>query len=420
MRYDIQLPDNKSLRIREMVFSYAVGNDIPPLRDGDCHDVQVTHRALRTLSMPSSVRPVVVNVEDCGAAYRFLMPLLAATPGRWLLTGTPRLLQRPISPLVDVLRGIGVDIERVEDGWLILGKQFRSVETCHGASLQRVITDANTEDGLSLTIDASHSSQMASALVLAAPLLGLRTLRLTTTDIPSLSYLRMTLACTRDWPVAIPGVEVPEIPIGASGDWSAALFWFAYARLHPEKEISLSPLSLNSIQGDSIIAQWFNKLNVSISTNDLSVVLRANVLEVIPKMLWDVCDCLDTVPVMAALAALLPADLTFRNVKNLQFKESDRLHALAAQLQPYADIELSDNELRVVGKGCPMDTRPAFDTHHDHRLAMAFLLFGPNATLNDTDCLRKSYPALLRDLLFVQRGLAPESQQGDLREEAEQ
>ena len=416
----MQLPDNKSLRIREMVFSYAVGNDIPPLRDGDCHDVQVTHRALRTLSMPSSVRPVVVNVEDCGAAYRFLMPLLAATPGRWLLTGTPRLLQRPISPLVDVLRGIGVDIERVEDGWLILGKQFRSVETRHGTSLQRVITDANTGDGLSLTIDATQSSQMASALVLAAPLLGLRTLRLTTTDIPSLSYLRMTLACTRDWPVAIPGVEVPEIPIGASGDWSAALFWFAYARLHPEKEISLSPLSLNSIQGDSVIAQWFNKLNVSISTKDLSVVLYANVLEVIPKILWDVRDCLDTVPVMAALAALLPADLTFRNVKNLQFKESDRLHALAAQLQPYADIELSDNEIRVVGKGCPMDARPTFDTHHDHRLAMAFLLFGPNATLNDTDCLQKSYPALLRDLLFVQRGLAPESQQGDLREEAEQ
>ena len=420
MRYDIQLPDNKSLRIREMVFSYAMGNDIPPLRDGDCHDVQVTHRALRTLSMPSSVRPVVVNVEDCGAAYRFLMPLLAATPGRWLLTGTPRLLLRPILPLVDVLLGIGADIERVEDGWLISGKQFRSVEACHGASLQSGKTDASTDDGLSLTIDASQSSQMASALVLAAPLLGLRGLHLTTTDIPSLSYLRMTLACTRDWPVTIPGVEVPPIPIGASGDWSAALFWFAYARLHPEKEISLSPLSLNSIQGDCVIAQWFNKLKVSISTNDLNVVLHTEPLDVIPKLMLDVRDCLDTVPVMAALAALLPADITFRNVKNLQFKESDRLQALATQLRPYADIELSDNELRVVGKGCPADARPVFDTHHDHRLAMAFLLFGPNATLNDTDCLRKSYPGLLRDLFLVQRGLSPESQQGDFCEEAEQ
>ena len=434
MRYNIQLPDNKSLRIREMAFSYAMGKEVPPLCDNDCHDVEVMHRALKTLSSgydetqnftslqwgTPSLHPVVVDVEDCGAAYRFLMPLLAATPGRWLLTGTPRLLQRPILPLVNVLRAIGVDIERVKDGWLILGKQFRSVVTSHGASLQSGKTDASIGDGLSLTIDASQSSQMASALVLAAPLLGLRRLYLTTTDIPSLSYLRMTLACTRDWPVTIPGVEVPPIPIGASGDWSAALFWFAYARLHPEKEISLSPLSLNSIQEDCAIAQWFNKLKVSISTNDLSVVLHAEPLDVISKMMLDVRDCLDTVPVMAVLASLLPADITFRNVKNLQFKESDRLQALATQLRPYADIELSDNELRVVGKGCPADARPVFDTHHDHRLAMAFLLFGPNATHNDTDCLRKSYPGLLRDLFLVQRGLAPETQQGDFREETEQ
>ena len=434
MRYNIQLPDNKSLRIREMAFSYAMGKAVPPLCDNDCHDVEVMYRALKTLSSgydetqnftslqwgTPSLHPVVVNVEDSGAAYRFLMPLLAATPGRWLLTGTPRLLQRPILPLVDVLRRIGVNIERVEDGWLILGKQFRSVETCHGASLQREEIDSYADDGLSLTIDATQSSQMASALVLAAPLLGLRTLHLTTTDIPSLSYLRMTLACTRDWPVTIPDVEVPPIPIGASGDWSAALFWFAYARLHPEIEIALSPLSLKSIQGDSVIHQWFNKLNMFISTNDLSVVLHAEPLDVISKMMLDVRDCLDTVPVMAALAALLPADITFRNVKNLQFKESDRLQAIVTQLQPYADIELHGEELHIVGKGCPDDARPVFDTHHDHRLAMAFLLFGHNATLNDTDCLRKSYPGLLRDLFLVQRGFAPETQQGDLREEAEQ
>ena len=420
MRYNIQLPDNKSIRIREMVSSYAMGSDIPPLRDGDCHDVQVAHRALQTLSTTPSVHPVLVDVEDCGAAYRFLMPLLAATPGRWLLTGTPRLLQRPVLPLVNVLRGIGADIERVEDGWSISGKKFRSVEMRHGTSLQFGKADANTDAGLSLTIDATQSSQMASALVLAAPLLGLRTLHLTTTEIPSLPYLKMTLACTRDWPVTIPGVEVPEIPIGASGDWSAALFWFAYARLHPEKEISLSPLSSNSIQGDRVIVQWFNRLNVDISTKDLSVVLRANALGALPKIVLDVRDCLDTVPVMAALAALLPADITFWNVKNLQFKESDRLLALATQLRPYADIELSDNELRVVGKGFPVDAHPVFDTHHDHRLAMAFLLFGPSATLNDTACLRKSYPGLLRDLLLVQRGLAPESQKSDFREETEQ
>ncbi len=367
---------------------------------GDCRDIAVTHRAVGIVAGKSSVHPVAIDVEDCGAAYRFLMPVLAATPGVWLLTGTERLLQRPILPLAEVLRGIGAEIERVGEGWLIRGKSFaRPVETFHETSLQRGETG-----GLSLSIDASQSSQMASALVLAAPLLGLKTLHLTTQDIPSLPYLQMTLACTRAWPVEIPGVTVPDIPIGAVGDWSAALFWFAYACLHPEHEYLLSPLSLESIQGDAIIAQWFNMLGVSVCRDVVHRVsttpyieIKAKPMGTMPHLVLDVRDNLDTVPVMAALATLLPADITFQNVRNLQYKESDRLHALAEQLMPYAEIELSDNELRVIGKGVPAGVKPVFDTHHDHRLAMAFLLF-PDAELNDTDCLIKSYPDLLEQL----------------------
>ena len=408
-----------------MIWSWVRRGEVLPISPADCRDIVITHRALTTIStsiatmgaetmytetmctetmctssLQSGKTPVVpttIDVEDCGAAYRFLMPILAVTPGTWLLTGTSRLLQRPILPLVEVLRGIGADIERVAEGWLIQGRSFHPVETRLIASLQR--------DALSLTIDASQSSQMASAFVLAAPLLGLRTLRLTTPDVPSLSYLRMTLACTRDWPVTIPGVEVPETPVGALGDWSAALFWFAYACLHPEHTFSLSPLSVESIQGDSVIYQWFKMLNVSILCRDAInrvsttpiVEISAKPLEIMPRLVLDVRDNLDTVPVMAALAALLPADITFQNVRNLQYKESDRLHALATQLQPYADIEITDNELHVVGNGQPLVARTGFDTHHDHRLAMAFLLF-PNAVLNDTECLRKSYPNLLMQL----------------------
>ena len=246
---------------------------------------------------------------------------------------------------------------------------------------------------------------MASALVLAAPLLNLRTLHLTTTDIPSLSYLRMTLALTRNWPVEIPGVEVPETQIGAPGDWSAALFWFAYARLHPENEYIISPLSLESIQGDSVIAEWFREMNVVVSCRDAMhcvsttscIEISAKPLEAPPQMVLDVRDNLDTVPVMAALAALLPADITFQNVRNLRYKESDRLQALADQLAPYAEIELSDNELRVKGKGEPIVAGAGLDTKHDHRLAMAFLLF-PGAVLDDVECLRKSYPGLLEQM----------------------
>ncbi len=414
MRFDIQLPDNKSLRIRELIESWVREGEVLPISTNDCRDIVVTQRALETISTSvvetpciaslqsgeTSVHPVMVDVEDCGAAYRFLMPVLAATPGAWLLTGTERLLQRPILPLVDVLRGVGAEIERMEEGWLIHGKSFRPVGTQEFASLHCAETE-----GLSLTIDASQSSQMASALVLAAPLLGLKTLHLTPPDIPSLSYLQMTLACTRAWPVEIPGVECPVLSVGAPGDWSAALFWFAYARLHPEHTVVLSPLSLESIQGDSVIAQWFKMLGVSVSCGESAhhvsavpcVEISAKPLDDMPRMILDVRDNLDTVPVMAALAALLPADITFQNVRNLQYKESDRLHVLAEQLMPYAEIELSENELHVKGKGVSKGVKPVFDTHHDHRLAMAFLLF-PDAELNDIGCLEKSYPGLLEQM----------------------
>lgn len=360
-----------------MITSYVHGGVIPAVTDQDCHDVLVVHRALCTLAHalndPSS-ETCIVDVEDCGAAYRFLLPLLAVSPCRSLLTGTPRLLQRPIKPLLKALHEIGADIQKKENGWLINGKPLKSKV---------------------MSLDARLSSQMASALVLVAPLLELKTLRLIPSQISSLPYLQMTLACTQDYPVEIPGVSIPDTTIGAIGDWSAALFWFAHARLHPENQYSLSPLSEKSIQGDSVIYHWFKELNTSISIDDLSMNIHAEPLSEKPKMVLDVQHCLDTVPVMAALAALLPADITFQNVNNLQYKESDRLHSLADQLSPYAEITLSDNTLRINGKGTPTDPAPHFDTHHDHRLAMAFLLFGPSAVLNDTECLRKSYPRLM-------------------------
>ena len=375
-----------------MVKSFVIRRTLLPFSEADCHDVRVTGRALRTvLAAAATSKPglCTVDVEDCGAAYRFLMPLLALTPGQWLLTGTPRLLQRPMAPLASALQGIGADIRRVENGWEVHGKQLRAE---------------------ALDIDASLSSQMASALVLAAPLLGLHSLHLKSTDIPSLSYLRMTLACMKEFPVAVKGVALPETPAGAMGDWSAALFWFAYACLHRENKYVLSPLSLESLQPDSIIAVWFNELGLVISSENSNIVIRADAPSRAVRLSLDMRDNLDTVPVMAALAALLPADITFRNVGNLRYKESDRLQALVTQLSPFAGITLCDNVLHVVGKGRTAETLPEFDTFHDHRLAMAFLLFGPDARLSDTECLRKSYPGLLRDLFLVERGLAPEAQ----------
>ena len=374
------LPNCKSLLIRQMVLQYVYSGEVLGVSERESSDVQVTHRALEMIRKSTgSTEPTVIDVVDCGAAYRFMMALLSVTPGHWLLTGTPRLLERPVEELVEVLSGIGADIQRVSDGWLIAGKDLQ----------------ADT-----LTVNCARSSQFASALLLISPIIGLKTLHIVPADAGSLSYVRMTLACLKE------KVEVPLLPtipghLGMPGDWSAAVFWYAMALLHPEDEYELEGLSLPSIQGDSVVAEWFGSLGVTSIATDRGMRVCRTSQTCAPARKFDMTNCPDLVPVMTALACLLPADFTFFHTQNLQYKESNRIKALHEQLLPFSEIfDIKEDSFRIKGK--PKSDWPSlphsFCTYQDHRLAMAFLLFGNDAILDDVKCLRKSYPRLITAL----------------------
>lgn len=376
----IILPHCKSLLIRQMVLQYVYTGEVMAVSSDECSDVQVTRCALEAVRKATgSATTTVIDVADCGAAYRFLMALLSVTPGHWLLTGTPRLLERPIEELVEVLSGIGANIQRVSDGWLIEGKSLHA-ET--------------------LTINCSRSSQFASALLLISSKLGLKKLNILPSDAGSLSYVRMTLACLHKQ-VHVPGVERPSEIDRLPGDWSAAAFWYAQSLLHPGEEYELRGLSLPSLQGDAVIADWFAGMGVKSVHTTQGIRVCAGSKQELSPMTFDVADHLDLVPVMAALACLLPADFTFLHIRNLHYKESDRAEQLAEQLAPFAEImDLQEEVLRIKGKTKTKTKTPwpqplyCFQTMNDHRLAMAFLLFGKEAQLDDIACLRKSYPAL--------------------------
>lgn len=376
----IILPHCKSLLIRQMVLQYVYTGEVMAVSSDECSDVQVTRCALEAVRKATgSATTTVIDVADCGAAYRFLMALLSVTPGHWLLTGTPRLLERPIEELVEVLSGISANIQRVSDGWLIEGKSLHA-ET--------------------LTINCSRSSQFASALLLISSKLGLKKLNILPSDAGSLSYVRMTLACLHKQ-VHVPGVERPSEIDRLPGDWSAAAFWYAQSLLHPGEEYELRGLSLPSLQGDAVIADWFAGMGVKSVHTTQGIRVCAGSKQELSPMTFDVADHLDLVPVMAALACLLPADFTFLHIRNLHYKESDRAEQLAEQLAPFAEImDLQEEVLRIKGKTKTKTKTPwpqplyCFQTMNDHRLAMAFLLFGKEAQLDDIACLRKSYPAL--------------------------
>lgn len=162
MTRTITLPHCKSLLIRQLVLHFIETGGVMEVSERESSDVQVTHRALeRIRDANDAAAATEVDVADCGAAYRFLMALLSVTPGRWLLTGTPRLLERPVEELVEVLLNMGADIRRISDGWLIEGQELH----------------ADT-----LTVNCARSSQFASALLLISPIIGLKKLHIVPAD----------------------------------------------------------------------------------------------------------------------------------------------------------------------------------------------------------------------------------------------
>ncbi len=381
MIHEIPLPDCKSIVIRKQFVHFVQTGQPLSLHGGvHCSDVETVNEVLSALQQAkTSASPeAVIDVHDCGAAYRFMMPLLSATPGRWLLTGGQRLLQRPIEALVVVLRDAGASVERVPQGWRIEGRRLEAD---------------------SLSVDCSRSSQFASALLLSAPLLGLKTLHLQGAA-GSLPYITMTQACLPR-PVTMPELPYKPTSVGMPGDWSAAAFWYAMAMLCPGETFLLKNLSLDSIQGDAVAAEWFAALGVRSrqAREGVCIVCQQPTNNIC--MEFDLQNHPDLFPVMASLACLLPSDFRFLHTKNLQFKESDRTGMLHGQLLPFAEhIANGEDTFCIKGKlRANFSPRPwLFRTCQDHRLAMAFLLFGPDARLDDVSCLRKSYPLLTESL----------------------
>ena len=143
----ISLPRSKSIVIRCLIINYLKNGTLLPIFDDDANDIKVVLNALKCLNSSDEAepQPSVIDVQDCGAAYRFLMPLLATTKGTWILTGAPRLLERPILPLVSFLKERGASIEKVKNGWKIEGRELQMD---------------------SFEIDTSETSQYASALMM--------------------------------------------------------------------------------------------------------------------------------------------------------------------------------------------------------------------------------------------------------------
>lgn len=383
-----RLPLSKSVSARVLVLGALTPGAETPAADllADCDDIRVLSRAILS-------RQGEVTVHESGTALRFLTAFFAATPGADVtLTGVHRLCQRPIEPLIKALRSLGADIEYAD-------KEGRAPLHIRGRKLT----------GGEVNLDASSSSQFASALAMVGPTMEKGLKIHLGGQIPSMPYLKMTLtmmqnrgidAHTEGYSVIVPaGTYLPVQP-ESEPDWTAASYWYEIDAV-TAGWVTIPRLKAQSLQGDSILQNIGERFGVVTNYDDAGAELSATP-DLYSRLDMNMADNPDLVPALAVTGCLVGIPYEFTGVANLRLKESDRLQALADELAKIGCIaEIGNDTFSWEGRREPILRNPEIDPHGDHRIAMAFAAasyFLPGIILLNSEVVEKSYPGFFDDL----------------------
>ena len=373
----LRLNISKSILIRQLVLEALYEDHLSQPQADDSEDVWVVFHALNIFkqNINKSLQNIdnnfiTINVKDCGAGYRFMMAVAAVTPGRWLLTGTKRLLERPILPLVNALKSAGADIEPCAEGWKIRGKELHA---------------------RALTIDCSQSSQLASALLLVGDRLGLQELTVVPTPPPSAPYWELTRRMVE--------ARRQGLPVRREADWSTAAFWYAFLAANITIDtLTLKDLHLDTLQGDAVVAEWFRGFGIRSEQTAEGVKISRVTIDCNPveNNTFHLYNHPDLAPVMAATAVFCHRTVTLSGLSNLNRKESRRMDLLCELLSHFCSLQRQDDEtLTVDGTSFITNSKPIiFNPQNDHRMAMAAALLSLHfpIVVTDIDCVKKSYP----------------------------
>jgi 3-phosphoshikimate 1-carboxyvinyltransferase len=336
------------------------------------------------------------DIGHSGTAMRFLAAYFCVREGRVLLTGSERMKQRPVGPLVKALRELGAVIRYTEQ------------EGCPPLEIS-----GGLKKGGRIRVDGGISSQFISALMMIGPVLEGGLHIILEGEVVSPTYIRMTQALMERGGIMISfdGREIRVSqgsyhfgPSVVEADWSGASYWYQVAALVPGSDILLPNLGKDSLQGDSVLAALFRPLGVESRFTDEGVVLRSGGRVSQDPFRQDLTGSPDLVQTFAATLCALGIPFTITGTRTLKVKESDRIAALVAELGKLGfRIESGDRGDRISweGKRGEPIPEPVIDTYNDHRMAMAFaplaIPFGPLG-IHDPAVVTKSYPAYWSDL----------------------
>ena len=315
---------------------------------------------------------------NAGTAMRPLAAALCLGSNDIVLTGEPRMKERPIGHLVDALRQGGAKITYLEQ------------ENYPPLRLQGGFTGGNVD------VDGSVSSQFLTALLMTAPLAPEDTVIRIKGDLVSKPYIDITLNLMKTFGVEIENQHYQQFVVkgGQSyqspgtylveGDASSASYFLAAAAIRGGT-VKVTGIGRNSMQGDIRFADVLEKMGATICWGDDYISCTRGELNAIDMDMNHIPDAAMTI---ATAALFAKGTTTLRNIYNWRVKETDRLFAMATELRKVgAEVEEGHDFIRIT-----------------HRMAMCFSLVALSdtpVTILDPKCTAKTFPDYFEQLARI-------------------
>ncbi|MBT5016788.1 3-phosphoshikimate 1-carboxyvinyltransferase [Candidatus Peregrinibacteria bacterium] len=356
-----------------------------------------TNETTLTIDAPKTLRGPLgpLHLGNAGTAVRFLTAILAHQPFLSVITGDPRMQERPIQDLIDALSELGANIT---------GQNGCPPLTIHGSPLTRSETH----------ITGKNSSQYISALMILAPLLPEGLTIHVEDEATSKPYLDMTLDlmnkfCIQDVEreqfsrFTIPSQKYQPTDLIIEADASSATYFFGLAAI-TEKTITVANLSRQTLQPDIQILDYLEQMGCQIHEDETGITVTGPE-QLKPLGQINANSFPDGAMTLAVVSAFAPGKTTLTGLHNLRIKECDRLEALKTELNRIGiTAETTDDSLTIHGNPTSMHGAP-IKTYKDHRMAMCFGMAKtriPDLEILDPDCVSKTYPNFWEDLKKVQ------------------
>ncbi|QZY89175.1 3-phosphoshikimate 1-carboxyvinyltransferase [Pantoea dispersa] len=408
----VNLPGSKSVSNRALLLA-ALANGTTRLTNLlDSDDVKHMLNALQalgvsyTLSADRTVCEVVGNggplraeqplelfLGNAGTAMRPLAAALCLGEQSVVLTGEPRMKERPIGHLVDALRQGGARIDYLEQ------TDYPPLRLNGGFT------------GGEVSVDGSVSSQFLTALLMTAPLAHNDTTITIKGELVSKPYIDITLHLMRCFGVDVENQHYQRFVVKGQqqyqspgdylveGDASSASYFLAAAAIRGGT-VRVTGIGRNSVQGDIRFADVLEKMGAVIEWGDDYIACTRGALNAIDMDMNHIPDAAMTI---ATTALFAEGTTLMRNIYNWRVKETDRLAAMATELRKVgAEVEEGHDFIRVTP---PAQLQHAdIGTYNDHRMAMCFSLVALSdtpVTILDPGCTAKTFPDYFQQLAKI-------------------